>query len=153
MRLDWARERFADPRYTNDIASIKDAEHVLNALIRSTRTRYLLHADLQAKNVLTGHDNRWFAIDPFGAVGDLNAEAALWAAIQDGPTSIEDRLLELDGTLLDPDRLRAWTFVFAVAEYRPYLPEPARRIEEFLTNTDGMEILSLITGSKPKPRR
>jgi hypothetical protein len=48
MRLDWARERFADPRYTfadprytNDIASIKNAEHVLDALIRTTRTRHL----------------------------------------------------------------------------------------------------------------
>ncbi|MGI8333711.1 aminoglycoside phosphotransferase family protein [Actinomadura scrupuli] len=94
MRLDWARERFADPRYANDIASIKDAERVLDALLRTTTTRHVLHADLQAKNILRGPDD-WFAIDPLGATGDLNAEAALWMAIQDGPATTEDRLNEL----------------------------------------------------------
>lgn len=32
MSLDWAQERFADPRYANDVASIKDAERVLDTL-------------------------------------------------------------------------------------------------------------------------
>jgi streptomycin 6-kinase len=141
MRLDWARERFADPRYANDIPSIADAERVLDALLRTTIIRRVLHADLQAKNILQG-PNGWYAIDPLGAIGDLNAEAALWAAIQDGPTSTEGRLDELsDHELLDPDRLRAWTFVFSVAEYRPYLPPSAHRIEGFLAQADPEDMI------------
>lgn len=136
MRLDWARERFADPRYANNIASIKDAERVLHVLLRTTTTRHVLHADLQAKNILQGTDG-WYAIDPLGAIGDLNAEAALWVAIQDGPATTEDRLNELsDHELLDRDRLRAWTYVLSAAEYRPYLPPSADRIESFLRRTD-----------------
>jgi streptomycin 6-kinase len=145
MRLDWARERFADPRYANDIASIKDAERVLDALLRTTTSRHVLHADLQAKNVLRGTD-RWFAIDPLGAVGDLNAEAALWVAIQDGPASTEDRLNELhDHESLDANRLRAWTFVLSVAEYRPYLPPSAHRIEHFLAQADPDDLINCVS--------
>lgn len=136
MRLDWARDRFADPRYANDIASIKDAERVLDVLLQTTTTRHVLHADLQAKNILRGPD-RWYAIDPLGASGDINAEAALWIAIQDGPTSTETRLHELAAhPKLDFDRLKAWAFVLSVAEYRPYLPPSAKRIERFLADTD-----------------
>lgn len=142
LRLDWARGRFADPRYANDVASIPAAERVLEVLLRTTKTRQLLHADLQAKNVLLGPGGRWFAIDPLGAVGDMNAEAALWVAIQDGPTDIAGRLAELaDHPLLDPVRLKAWTYVFAIAEYRPYLPRPATRIARFLSRTPTEEIL------------
>ncbi|GAA3243993.1 hypothetical protein [Actinocorallia longicatena] len=57
MRLDWVRERFADPRYANEVASIKDAEDVLATLLATTTTQHVLHADLQAKNVLTGPDH------------------------------------------------------------------------------------------------
>ncbi|GAA3240578.1 hypothetical protein [Actinocorallia longicatena] len=75
----------------------------------------------------------WYAIDPMGATGDINAEAALWVAIQDGPATIEDRIAELSlHPLLDAVRLRAWTYVLAVAEYRSYLPTSAVRIEDFL---------------------
>lgn len=143
MRLGWARERFADPRYANDIASIKDAERVLDVLLRTTTTRHVLHADLQAKNILQGPDG-WYAIDPLGAIGDINAEAALWVAVQDGPATAEDRLTELsDHELLDPVRLRAWTFVLSVAEYRPYLPPSAHRIESFLAQTDTDNLIRL----------
>ncbi|MDQ1287836.1 MAG: phosphotransferase [Actinomycetota bacterium] len=33
--------------------------------------------------------------------------------------------------LLDENRLRAWCYVYAVAEYRAYLPTTARRLREF----------------------
>ena len=148
MRLEWARERFADPRYANDIASpesIKDAERVLDVLLRSTTARHVLHADLQAKNILHGPGG-WFAIDPLGAIGDLNAEAALWVAVQDGPTGIQRRLEELRGhEALDPDRLKAWAFVLSVAEYRPHLPSSARRIERFLTRTDPDDLIGRVS--------
>ncbi|MEO3786881.1 aminoglycoside phosphotransferase family protein [Actinocorallia sp. B10E7] len=144
MRLDWARDRFADPRYANDVANIKDAERVLDALLQTTTTRHVLHADLQAKNILRGPD-RWYAIDPLGASGDLNAEAALWIAIQDGPTTTEARLIGLSAhQALHPDRLRAWTFVLSVAEYRPYLPPSAKRIEKFLANADTDQLINLL---------
>ncbi|HLV73642.1 MAG TPA: aminoglycoside phosphotransferase family protein [Vulgatibacteraceae bacterium] len=148
LRMGWARDRFSEPRYADDpryaghTASIADAERVLAVLLETTRERHVLHADLQAKNILCGPEGRWFAIDPMGAVGDLNAEAALWAAVQDGPATVADRLGELEAhPLLDPERLRAWTYVFAVAEYRPYLPEPAHRIEAFLADTDPRELV------------
>jgi streptomycin 6-kinase len=145
-RLDWARDRFTDPRYANDVASIEDAQTALQVLLQTTTVRHVLHADLQAKNILDGPADRWYAIDPLGAIGDLNSEAALWATIQDGPTSITDRLAELGSDpLLDPTRLKAWAFVFAVAEYRPYLPLAAQRMAEFLakiTLKDAVDPLS-----------
>ncbi|ROO82918.1 streptomycin 6-kinase [Actinocorallia herbida] len=144
MRLDWARDRFADPRYANDVASIKDAETVLSTLLATTTTHHVLHADLQAKNILTS-PNHWHAIDPMGATGDINAEAALWIAIQDGPTTIEDRLTELSPhPLLSPPRLRAWTYVLATAEYRPYLPPSAVRIEGFLSQRAPAELTACL---------
>lgn len=55
----------------------------------------------------------------------MSTPTALWVAIQSGPTTIEDRFAELTGhPLLDPDRLRAWTHVLAIAKYRPTFPRP-----------------------------
>jgi streptomycin 6-kinase len=145
MRLDWARQHFADGDYTDGLASIENAERVLDVLLRTTTTRDVLHADLQAKNVLQGPDG-WYAIDPLGAMGDFNAEAALWVAVQDGPTTIEDRLTELRGhELLDPNRLRAWTYVFSVSEFRPTMPPSAYRIEDFLRQSNPGDVISQIT--------
>ncbi|MFI5718222.1 hypothetical protein [Nocardia sp. NPDC051750] len=98
--------------------------------IRTTPARHVLHAAPQAKNVLQGATD-WHTIDPLGAIGDINAEAALWVAIQDGPATVADRLGELtDHPLLDRHRLPAWTYVLSVAEYRSYLPASALRIEQ-----------------------
>ncbi|MEV5829188.1 aminoglycoside phosphotransferase family protein [Spirillospora sp. NPDC052242] len=146
MRLGWARDRFAGSGNAAELARVADAAAVLDALLGTTARRHLLHADLQAKNILEGPDGRWFAIDPLGAVGDLNAEAALWAAVQDGPASIRDRLTELaDCPELDAGRLAAWTYVFAIAEHRPYLPDPARRITAFLDGVDGRALIDALT--------
>ncbi|WP_433347589.1 aminoglycoside phosphotransferase family protein [Microtetraspora malaysiensis] len=145
MRLDWARQHFADGDYTDDLASIEEAERVLDVLLRTTTSKDVLHADLQAKNVLQGPDG-WYAIDPLGAIGDFNAEAALWVAVQDGPTSTEARLTELrDHELLDPDRLLAWTYVFSVSEFRPTMPPSAYRIEDFLRQANPDAIINQIT--------
>ncbi|NAS22089.1 hypothetical protein GT755_10380 [Herbidospora sp. NEAU-GS84] len=142
IRLDWARQHFANAGDVNDIVSIGKAERVLDVLLRTATTRHVLHADLQAKNILEGPDG-WCAIDPLGAIGDINAEAALWVAFQNGPATTEDRLNELhDHELLDGHRLRAWTYFFSVTEYRPYLPASAYRIEEFLRRTDPQEMIS-----------
>ncbi|MFC9967634.1 aminoglycoside phosphotransferase family protein [Nocardia ignorata] len=138
MRMGWARERFDDPKFAASIERIDGKRHlasaqrVLEKLLSTTGRRHVLHADLQAKNILQGPD-LWYTIDPLGAVGDVNAEAALWVAIQDGPRTISERLDDLaHHPLLTPSRLQAWTYVFAVAEYRPYLPASGERIERFI---------------------
>lgn len=100
MRIAWARDRFADPRYAEPMrrfsapTRLARAEELAATLLRTTPTRHVLHADLQAKNILQGPTD-WHTIDPLGALGDINAEAALWVAIQDGPSTIADRLAEL----------------------------------------------------------
>ncbi|MFC8383538.1 aminoglycoside phosphotransferase family protein [Nocardia sp. NPDC057272] len=138
MRMGWARERFDDPRFTDAIQRIDanrhltDSQVVTDKLLSTTERPRVLHADLQAKNILQGPD-LWYTIDPLGAVGDVNAEAALWVAIQDGPRTIAERLDDLaKHPLLTPNRLLAWTYVLAVAEYRPYLPASGERIEHFI---------------------
>lgn len=142
MRMGWARERFDDPRFADAIQRMDghrhlgDAQVVIDKLLSTTERPRVLHADLQAKNILQGPD-LWYTIDPLGAVGDVNAEAALWVAIQDGPRTIPERLADLaDHLLLAPNRLLAWTYVLAVAEYRPYLPASGERIEHFLAATN-----------------
>jgi hypothetical protein len=100
-----------------------------------TRQPGAIHADLQAKNILVGPDGRWQAIDPFTSSGDVNAEAALWAVVQDDGSSIEQRSDQLARAtpLRDRTRLRAWCYVFAVAECRTSLPGNAQRIRDFAT--------------------
>lgn len=150
MRIDWARERFADARYAEAMerfgapTHLARAEQLLELLLGSSAERHVLHADLQAKNILQGPGS-WYTIDPLGAVGDINAEAALWVAIQDGPVSITERLSELRAhPTLDENRLYAWTYVFAVAEYRSYLPASGDRIESFVNAVDLAEIMNRV---------
>ncbi|MGV9679845.1 aminoglycoside phosphotransferase family protein [Nocardia sp. NPDC003482] len=145
MRIAWARERFADPRYAVAMAAfgadrhLPAAERILDRLLRTTTRRHVLHADLQAKNILRGPDH-WYTIDPLGALGDINAEAALWVAIQDGPTTIAERLTQLNAhPLLDESRLHAWAYVFAVAEYRSYLPASAERMATFVSGVNAVD--------------
>lgn len=147
MRMDWARERFADTRYSSAMNAfgasthLAEAETILGILLETTTERHVLHADLQAKNILEG-PGHWYTIDPLGAIGDINAEAALWIAIQTGTTSIHQRLDQLaTHPLLNPIRLRAWTYVLTVAEYRPYIPASADRMADFVHATDTARIV------------
>ncbi|MEV0028406.1 aminoglycoside phosphotransferase family protein [Nocardia sp. NPDC050793] len=148
MRMDWARERFADPSYAPAMkafgatARLAEAETILGMLLETTTDRHVLHADLQAKNILEGPDH-WYTIDPLGAIGDINAEAALWIAIQTGTTSIQQRLDQFaDHPLLHPTRLHAWTYVLTVAEYRPYIPASAGRMARFVDATEAAQIIT-----------
>jgi len=149
-RIGWARDRFADPRYAEAMAAfdatrrLAAAEEVLDRLLRTTTERHILHADLQAKNILEG-PGHWYTIDPLGAVGDINAEAGLWVAIQDGPATIATRLEQLNRhPLLDENRLQAWTYAFAVIEYRSYLPLSGERMIEFISAVDVADCLHRI---------
>ncbi|MFD3596340.1 aminoglycoside phosphotransferase family protein [Nocardia sp. NPDC058640] len=149
MRMGWARERFDDPRFADAIQRIDgnrhlaDAQVVIDKLLTTTEQPRVLHADLQAKNILQGPD-LWYTIDPLGATGDVNAEAALWVAIQDGPRTIDGRIDDLAAHhLLTPNRMRAWAYVLAVVEYRPYLPGSGDRIEQFIEAIDRSIIESI----------
>ncbi|WP_169811944.1 aminoglycoside phosphotransferase family protein [Nocardia grenadensis] len=150
MRIGWARERFADKRYADAMerfgaaTRLARAEKLLEVLLSTTTERHVLHANLQAKNILQG-PGRWYTIDPLGAVGDINAEAGLWVALQDGPESIPERLSELCAhPMLDENRLYAWTYVLAVAEYRSYLPASGDRIVAFVQAVDPAELTNRV---------
>ena len=129
MRVRGARALAVDPRYTAPdrqpaaVAALDDACSVLEVLLRTTPTRHALHADLHPRNILDG-GGIWCAINPFGAIGDIHSDAALWAVCQNGPTpvpSVAALLTQLDThPLLDLDRLRAWAWVLSILESRPY---------------------------------
>jgi hypothetical protein len=58
----------------------------------------------QSKNILLGPEDRWQAIDPFTSRGDLNAEAALWAVVQDDGSTIDQRITQLTDSTPLPTR-------------------------------------------------
>jgi streptomycin 6-kinase len=114
MRLDWAVERFRDPGYEQEREQLRGVKHLLRRLLDTAGPPTAIHGDLQAKNILTGPDGRWQAIDPFTCLGDLNAEAALWAVVQSDGSTIDERIDQLARCpLLDETRLRAWTYPLA----------------------------------------
>lgn len=138
MRIGWCKERFEGDGYEGVSVLLPFALDMLGELQLSfdPSMSRMLHADLQAKNVL-GRGGRYIAIDPMGAWGDLNAEVALWIAIQDGSTSILRRVEEMSSHhLLDPTRLAAWTYVLSIVEYRRHESVHAQRIEEYLSVVD-----------------
>lgn len=146
MRVEWARELAADPHYTArdrqpaPVAAVDDACSVLEVLLRTTCARYALHADLQPRNIVEG-GGLWCAINPFGAIGDIHSEVALWAVNQNGPSPVPSvtALLSQLGMhpLLNLDRLRAWAWVLSILKYRPYpqpQPQLAARMHSFSTD-------------------
>lgn len=136
MRLDWARDRFVDAGYEEYRELRELALRMLPTLAASGQPSNIVHGDLQGKNVLVGPSGRYIAIDPFLAKGDINAEAALWAVIQENPSTIDETIQWLSKSqLLDAERLWAWAFLFGVAEYRLYVPRQAARTHAFVTQT------------------
>jgi streptomycin 6-kinase len=137
VRFDSARERFRAPGYKPELDRFSGAEYVLTKLVETTNREHIIHGDLQSKNILVSPGDKWQAIDPLTCRGDLNAEAALWAVVQEDGSTIEERLLQLSKCrLLDEGRLRAWCFVYGIAEYRCYLETNAKRIRAFTTALD-----------------
>jgi streptomycin 6-kinase len=132
-RFEWAYERFADPGYAHQAGLMPGVENLLEALRRTDGTRTVIHGDLQQKNVLIGNDGEWQVIDPLTCRGDVNADAALWAVVQEDGSTLEQRIEELsESPCLDRARLEAWCYVLGVAEYRTYQPETAARIDRFV---------------------
>jgi streptomycin 6-kinase len=109
-------------------------EYLFTRLVKTTSREDIIHGDLQAKNILVSSEDKWQAIDPLTCRGDLNAEAALWAVVQWDESTIEERVSQLSKChLLDEGRLRAWCFVYGIAEYRYYWETNAKRIRAFTT--------------------
>jgi streptomycin 6-kinase len=150
MRLDWAEERFEDPRYSAYATPVALARSVLERLDETTTDMHLLHGDLQAKNVLIGPGGAWYAIDPLAGVGDINAEPGLWCVVQSDDSTIESRVDELSShPRLTRARLEAWAFIFAVAELRPYSEKTAARMAQFIDRVESRleaEHLTLLPG-------
>ncbi len=133
MRLTWAQERFLVPQYEPVRALLPVAHTVLAGLMASTGENRVLHGDLQFKNILCGPGGQWQAIDPFTCIGDVNAEAALWAIAQADESTISQRIDELARSpLFTADRLYRWCHVFAIAEYRLAWPVNEIRLRGFL---------------------
>ncbi|MBY8858647.1 aminoglycoside phosphotransferase family protein [Nocardia sp. CA2R105] len=141
MRVGWARELATDPRYTAPdrqpaaIAALDDTCSVLEVLLRSTPARHVVHADLHPGNILEG-GGTWCAINPFGAIGDLHSDAALWAVCQIGPSRVPSVAALMDQLdmhpLLSLNRLRAWAWVTSILEHRPHQqPQLAARMRTF----------------------
>jgi streptomycin 6-kinase len=139
-RLEWARERFQGPGDYADLgALLLNAEVLAGQLLQSPVISSVLHGDLQPKNILIGSGGSYIAIDPFLVQGDVHAEYALWAVMQDSPASIDARvaqLLKLE--VLEEVRLHSWAAVFAVAEYRSHIPRHALRLREYLDSHRGL---------------
>lgn len=145
-RLVWAEQRFADDTSYSDMTlRLPEARRALEVVCRDKARMTVLHGDLQAKNILLDASGKWIAIDPLTAVGDINYEAALWAVVQQGPISIDDRLTQLaKNQLLEPGRLAAWAFVLGIAEYRRYLPGQAGRIEAYVSGRVAEDLIGLV---------
>lgn len=141
MRLDWARERFLDSRYAKARTPLERAADVaLHLMDQGASSEVLLHGDLQPKNILRGDANRWYAIDPLPCVGDFHADAAFWAVMQVGSSSIDTRIGQLvRRSFLNQRVLEAWAFVFSVAEMRPYDVASAARMSAYLQSGAGRQ--------------
>ena len=137
MRFEWARDRFLSPGYGQETDQMSGVELLLDKLTGVPGHVLIIHGDLQAKNILVAQSSSWQAIDPFTCRGDLNAEAALWAVMQQDGSTIEERVVQLSEChLLDEGRLRAWCYIYSVAEYRTYIETHAKRIRVFTSALD-----------------
>ncbi len=98
------------------------AERVYMHLCESQRSPRLLHGDLQHYNVLLDRERGWVAIDPKGAIGEVEYE--IGASLRNpgdqpelfaNPETIERRVRTFSEKLaLDPKRILAWAFAEGV---------------------------------------
>jgi streptomycin 6-kinase len=104
-------------------ATVARAQGLLADLLASEGEAVLLHGDLVYGNVLEGAGGHWLAIDPKGIAGERAFEAGplLLSPIAGcgraarSAESIDRRTRQLaDLWQADPDRLRAWGYVYAV---------------------------------------
>lgn len=76
-RVDWARERFAEPEDEQARSDLAVAEKILDELLYADAEKVLLHGDLQPKNlIVSGHGLT--AVDPMPVLGPALFDVALW---------------------------------------------------------------------------
>lgn len=116
----------------DDISPRDDRSHYANAYPEDAHN-VLLHADFQPKNILRGHGDRLFVIDPFAHVGDPAIDLSMWCVTQDSPVSIKDRVEQIATAYgYDVGRIMLWASMLSVIELRPYVPKYALRMGDFL---------------------
>lgn len=133
-------------RLRDHFALANEAIEVAKSLVSTSTENVLLHGDLHHENIVLSQRG-WLAIDPVGILGERAADIAQMVinpscALRDAG----DLAALLDARLrhwseeanLDPERLRAWTFVRAVlgvvwaAEDRVTIPSEWLRCAEIL---------------------
>lgn len=130
-RLRWAAQRATLDGNDVGLRLWEHAAPQAADLLATQTERVLLHGDLQPKNLLAGERGP-VAIDPLPVLGERAYDAAIWSALA-LDASFAERADRLAAALaLDPSRVLAWTRVLAALEYRPYWPEQAEAIRQFL---------------------
>ncbi len=97
-----------------------EAWAVAERLLAEPRDPVVLHGDLHHDNVLDGGERGWLAIDPKGLIGERGFEFANLfrnpgedRALEPGRLRRQTRIVA-EAAALDPGRLLAWTFTYAV---------------------------------------
>jgi streptomycin 6-kinase len=117
----WSAETLNAVSHWSDPGLVRDGLAVYEQLLRTSRSEVVLATDLHAGNILQAEREPWLVIDPKPFVGDptydvtqhlFNCEQRLLT----DPKGLIYRLADL--ALLDPDRVRLWTFARAAADPR-----------------------------------
>lgn len=113
------------------------ARYMLSYLLATHGSPVVCHGDFLPKNILRGVKGMWQVIDPIPVLAEREYDLALWATVQDSPTSIQGTLDLLAATYegLDRDRLGLWAYLFSCLEQRIHRPEQNQRMIAYLDAT------------------
>ena len=133
LRIDWARERFAEPGHERHQDDLALAEKLLEELLAGDDDRVLLHGDLQAKNLIV-HGEELTAVDPMPVLGPPLFDVAFWIAKSHHahPTHTYVPRVAALRPGVDCERLLRWTWALAVLENRPHTGPSAQQRQEFI---------------------
>jgi streptomycin 6-kinase len=145
MAFTELRERHAGGTGPLPPALVDRAERIYAELVASSAPAVLLHGDLHHDNVLRSSRAGWLAVDPKGLLGEPAFEVGAmlhnpWPDLLRWPDPgrlLVRRVHQLaEGLDVDPERVRAWGFAFAVLaavwfdeDDEPVDPHPLRCAE------------------------
>lgn len=115
----WCAETVRSEALWCDAGLVRAGLERCTELLATTRERRMLATDLHAGNVLAAQRAPWLVIDPKPFVGDPAYDATQHLLnglerLRADPTGTIARVADLAG--LDPERVRAWTFVRLLVE-------------------------------------
>lgn len=121
IRVDWAEERFLNPKYSHWQSDLAIAKRIIQRLLETTSETVLLHGDLQRKNLIVSPDGLR-AIDPFACIGDSVFDSAFWLGLvhHDAPLLDILKRYSVGRSTEEYRRFLCWTWVVSVVENRPY---------------------------------